>query len=285
MSRKRKLLDDIEFISDQALKRQTLYPTLPTTTTISTTSMPGVAPRYGRKRFRKRFSFKGKGRRFISKIARGYTRSFSPYKYNQANYQRKYRAGGELKFYDSVLATTVVTATGIVASPSICLVPMNTTASGRLGRKFTITNIHIQGNIFLPPVAANYSLWSDIIRVIVYNDHQANGAAATVLDVLTTADDKSFRNMFNLDRFTILSDTETVMTVQATNAGTSTGGILKPFRFHKKCKIPIETSDIVATDPSSITGLRSENIGIIALSSVAASTQLDFQIRIRYTDN
>ncbi len=174
---------------------------------------------------------------------------------------------GETKFHDVDLDDAVVASAGTV-TPTVNIIPSGTTESDRDGRKCTITAINWRYNLNLPEIdAAANPAASDIVRVIMYLDRQANGATAAVTDILESADYQSFNNLANTSRFLTLYDKATPVnyqTLASDGAGVvSSAQVLTWHTFYKKCNIPIEFSSTTGA----ITEIRSNNIGVLLISS------------------
>lgn len=184
--------------------------------------------------------------------------------------------GGESKFFDTVVASGATSASGAIESLSLNLIPQGTTESERLGRKCTITSMYIKGQFTLSSTAGNDG-GEDRIRVIVYKDKQANGATATVANILETADINSFRNLAESQRFDVLSDRVYDFNVSAaTSAATIQNS--KTYSFGKaKCNIPLEFNSTTGA----ITELRSNNIGVLSISE-SGTANFGFTSRVRF---
>ena len=124
---------------------------------------------------------------------------------------------------------------------------------------------------------------ADIVRIIVYQDKQTNGTAATVTGILETADYRSFNNLANRQRFKVIKD----MTLPINQGGGSTSGSINygehivPFSFFKKCRTPIEFDNSATT--GAITTQRSNNFGVLIISRDGTATY-EYTTRIRYED-
>lgn len=189
----------------------------------------------------------------------------------------------ELKFFDKQFDVTTIAIAGELED-SINEIPQGVTESQRVGRKCTIRTINWhyllklteEDAVATPPEA-------DTIRMIMYLDKQCNGAIATVLGILETAEWQSFRNLSESGRFQILMD-KTVdlnrtMGFSDGNAVGSSSEVNRSGAFYKKCNIPLEFSSTTGA----IAEIRSNNIGILLLSR---TNQVDFEskIRIRFSD-
>lgn len=117
----------------------------------------------------------------------------------------KYSGKSELKFFDTTLATTAITTAGVVINNTLNAMVEGSDYNNRIGRKCTVTRIHLRGTLTLPS-QTNITLMSVSTRVILYLDRQCNASAATVAAILQTADEKSFNLLENSERFVILKD-------------------------------------------------------------------------------
>lgn len=189
----------------------------------------------------------------------------------------------ELKFFDVEVNDSTI-ATGGIIFDSVNNIPQGVSENERVGRKCTIKSINWHGNIFLGTYDAEPGpRFGDRLRVILYQDKQANGDLAKILDILETDDYLSFRNLSNSGRFNILMDKFMPMNyltyANGSGAQHSGSGVTKNLAFYKACNIPIEFSG-----PTGATSeVRSNNIGVLLVSELGmvgiAST-----IRLRFSD-
>lgn len=210
-----------------------------------------------------------KSRMMPSPVVAGFTR--------QSGFYGRFGKGGELKFFDTTLGSTAFATAGVVFSPSLNLIPQGVTESTRVGRKCTVKKINMMGFLSL---ASGTAQTSETYRVMVVLDKQANGAAATVLNVLQTADEKSFNNLANSNRFIVLKNWYGSMNKTA-DIGTNINSTVKTFKWNKTCNIPIEFSGTTGA----IGTIQSNNIFLIGLTSTGATLVLSHTTRVRFSDN
>lgn len=208
----------------------------------------------------------------------------------QVGYFGRYNGtpGWEKKFFDTDIPATAIGGNGINFG-SMNLVPQNTQANGRIGRKIVLTNL--QFNFY-----ANKAIDSPftVFRVTVVLDRQSNGANAGFGDVWQTAPDlTSYPNMQNTQRFAILYDKFIEMTSGAVSTTVIVGGttnttvypiVSKHFKWNKRVNIPIEFSD---GSPTTIANVKSNNILVFAQAAGAGqhTSNIDGQFRVRYSDS
>ncbi len=196
-------------------------------------------------------------------------------------YCGRFANGGENKFFDTARASVAIGTGGTITNLSLNLIPQGVTESTRVGRKCTIKGLFIKGQLFLNEVTDGSSS-ADVARVIIYHDKQANGTTAAVLDILETATLNSFRNLSNSNRFRILHDkTMNLAIPSAAGNGTTQewGRVMKNFKINKKLSMPIEFS----ATTGAITEIRSNNIGVLMISSAGFATVL-YTARVRFSD-
>ncbi len=191
----------------------------------------------------------------------------------------------ELKFHDVDFNNASVSTGGDIEG-TINIIAQGITESTRIGRKCTITNIGWRYDISLAELDAGASPSpSNVVRIILYLDKQTNGASATVLNILQTADYQSFNNLSNKGRFTILMDKThslNYLNLASDGAGVvSSGNVLRSFKFFKKTNISIEYDDSAAT--GALTTIRTNNIGILSISR-SGNVLIDSKIRLRFAD-
>ncbi len=186
----------------------------------------------------------------------------------------------EIKFHDLTITDAIVVNTGAIASVSCNLIQQGTGEDERIGRKCTIKSIEWRFTLSLPE-QTNLALANDSLRIILYQDKQANGATAAVTDILEVASFLSFYNPVNQGRFRIFYDR--TITLNATSGGgngTALDVFAKAYQgtFSKRCHIPLEFS----TTGGVITALRSNNVGVLLISDNGL-LGFDSRMRINFT--
>ncbi len=202
---------------------------------------------------------------------------------------------GELKFYDVVVDDAVIDAAGTIQDPtnpgpaaaqeSIVGIKQGVGESERIGRKCTIRSIGWRFDVSLPEQdAVTTPASGDVVRVILYHDKQANGAAATVLGILETANYQSFNNLSNTSRFTTLMDKTVAINYKSLGSDgagvVSQGNVLSQYSFFKRCNIPLEFS--AAT--GALSEIRSNNLNVMLISR-AGIAGFASQFRVRFSDD
>lgn len=231
----------------------------------------------------KRKSGKRKSSKKRSAVKPGFTRVGGYYgRYNGT-------PGWEKKWFDTDIPATPVPGAGSVF-PTMNLVQQNAAQNGRIGRKIVITNLAF--NYYFTKFAQASFLST---RVLVVLDKQANGAPATMGDVLENPGDlTSYYNLANSQRFSILYDKYNDISSYVAASWTTAGAtatvatslpVSKHFKWSKRVNIPIEFSD-AGGGAATIANVKSNNILIIAMQGSAGATTstIDGMFRIRYSD-
>lgn len=125
----------------------------------------------------------------------------------------------EIKDSDVTLGATNIPVGGTsVFCPN--QIAVGITKSTRVGGKIQVVHLGLKFQLVLPATAL-IADGCDSVRMIVFLDTQANGALASITDVLTSASINAFYNRDTEDRFLILKDS-----VYALNTGgyDATGG-------------------------------------------------------------
>nr|DAN97783.1 MAG TPA: capsid protein [Cressdnaviricota sp.] len=202
-------------------------------------------------------------------ITPGYTRTVGAY-------GRAAPGSIEKKYLDSEITNTGDNSARTVTD-SICKIPQGTTDVTRVGNKVNITNINL--NVYLQQDDQSTGTYSNgWCRVILYQDKQANGATAAVLDILKTAVIGSYRNLDQVDRFVILKDKEYSVGTTSANA-LHTQQTIRRLKISKKCNIPIHYSATLGA----ITEFKSNNIGVLVIAHNSL-TNFTANVRVKYTD-
>jgi len=194
---------------------------------------------------------------------------FTPYR------GRKTEGEAEWKFLDTDETTGIIPVTGIVC-PDIVTISQGPGPNQRVGRKVMLKSIDIRGQLQLQ-VALVPTDASDIIRLMVVQDKQANGAAFTVTDVLTTGKWLQHTNLEQEDRFRILCDN----TYNMDNPYGPRCENSLPYRINIKLNIPIYYDNTSTT--GQIQTQQSNSIAVLLVSE-GGVTRHEYACRIRYSD-
>lgn len=208
------------------------------------------------------------------------------------NYGRFSPAGGEMKWFNQLIATVTLGVTGNSIKNSINLVDQGNAEDNMIGRKITIKSIQFRGRFELPSdsngVLANLTS-SDNYRVMLILDKQANGTSPswnTVFQSDSAADLFGYNNLENSTRFTIIKEWSGNVTAEALN-NDAMSAFASPlttqhFKWFKKVNIPIEMG--VQAGGSRVVGeVKSNNLFLIGVSEFGQIV-IKGNTRIRYTD-
>ncbi len=188
----------------------------------------------------------------------------------------------ELKFHDVDLDDASISQAAQITA-SINLIPQGVTEVQRIGRKCTIRSINWRFDLEKQKVTAGDNTF-ETVRIILYLDKQANGATATVAQILETDDYQAFNNLSNKARFRTLMDrTYDLMNSSGGGDGTTEdyGATILHDSFYKKVNIPIEFDNTAGA----LTEIRSNNLGVLIISKVGAFVAFTSKFRLRFSDN
>lgn len=154
---------------------------------------------------------------------------------------------------------------------SAVVLSQGSSATTRTGNQIHLSLLSVEGLLSLPAATA-----SDEIRLIVFVDTEANGAAPAVTDILEGA---LLGNPYNRDkvpsRFRILTDKRIAVNQQAATVATR----IVPVHFTKK----LDTVVYYQSNAGTISDVLKNNLGWLLISAGATATaNLNFQIC--YTD-
>ncbi len=188
----------------------------------------------------------------------------------------------DLKFIDATLNDAVVTTTGDVFS-QLFIIPDGDTQSQKEGLKVTLKSVQIRFQLTIPSTTVVADA-TDILRVILVKDKQANGALPAVIDILNTATIQAFKNLENTSRFVTLFDkTLAISSMGGFGDGTTNATLpnTKWWQFYKKLNYPIFYNNSATT--GAVTTINSNNLVLMTISE-AGKVGLSLRIRIRYMD-
>ncbi len=204
--------------------------------------------------------------------------------YQTPGYYGRLKNGPEYKFFDLDIDDAVVAAGANIVQDSCNKIPQGVTEVTRVGRKCVIKKIGWKFQMILPTTAVATAT-TDICRVILYLDKQANGATATTTGILESDDFQSFNNLANKNRFRTLMDRTYQLKCPAGSGRGSTdtlsyGEDAIQDSFYKNCNIPLEFS----ATTGAITEITSNNIGVLILSGDGLVGFFS-KMRLRFSDN
>jgi len=204
----------------------------------------------------------------------------------------------EKKYHDCLISGTGIPKTSLyIVQEDITKILQDTSSTGRVGNKITVTNINAKMRINTGPVNNTFSTNIPVgFRVMLIRDKQTNGSSIdmnTVLDPYTIEGAQevsinSFRNMDNVDRYDILYD-KTFMLQPGAAVFTSTGQACvwntgKHIKISKKVLDRVEYGGSTGT----MANMRSISYALVVIpdSNCAEEILLGIQgnLRVKYTD-
>lgn len=215
---------------------------------------------------------------------RGY-RAFKPGKDRVSGYYGRFAGpSGERKFKDTGFASVINDTTLI---QQLTVIPEGNGESERIGRKITLRNIHVKGQLVLSPETLFTTKMSDWVEIYILQDTQTNGALFTGTDLLENDNIEAFRNLANSSRFKVLKkktfSMNALVGIQTSEGPVTfaTGEVTRAFSMNIQCDIPIEYDNSLTTGV--ITTVRSNNIYLCAIS-VEGKCVYGGTVRLRYSD-
>ncbi len=205
----------------------------------------------------------------------GFTRS--------AGFFGRFGIGGELKFHDLDIDDATIASGATIAQDSCNKIAQGVTEVQRIGRKCTVRSINWRFQISTNVQSNTASPATEVVRVILYLDKQANGATATTAAIVESDDFQTFNNLANKSRFRTLMDRTYPLQLMAASGADATAewaGENVTDTFFKKVNIPIEFDSTTGA----ITEIRSNNIGVLLLGKQGLAVFAS-KMRIRFSDN
>ncbi len=186
----------------------------------------------------------------------------------------------EVKFDDTLQGATAISTTGTVHQNTLLIIAEGVKDNERIGRKITVTKVMFKGQINMP-TQTNPDLTQDRYRIVIFQDRQANKAAATWLNIYESATIDSFRLLANAHRFRILYDKTRNINQSISGNGTASdsAGVTHNIEFYINCNIVIHYDDTATT--GALTTITSNNIGMMAISNEGRPI-IAGQFRIRF---
>ncbi len=226
--------------------------------------------------FRRDFTPRTRNVVMIQPRQRGYLR-------RSGFYGRFTGPSGEAKFFDTDIDDATVSTTMTINN--LTIIPEGNGESDRIGRKVNIKAVHIKGTLTLPttPTAANTSA---VVKFMLIQDKQTNGAQYTATDLLDTDSIESFNNLANSARFRVLKTVYYNLKCPAgSGRGTtdtlSYGEDVRWVSCNMRINIPMEYDNSATT--GAIGTVRTNNLYWVSQAS-ASTANFTGTARIRYTD-
>lgn len=204
----------------------------------------------------------------------------------------------ELKFFDRPIARLIDSYVSSNILNSLNVVDQGTGPNQMLGNKIVIKKIIIRLSITKSEdsAATLAALQNTLVyRLMLVQDKQANGVAATLNDVLDPVSVSGNIKMENSRRFNILKE----WMIPLTNEVFVEPGAILPYSsgkrsihitYSKRCNIPIEFSAMAGTSRN-VTEVKSNNLLLLGTSyvqqQVSETEMIDISgyTRIRFEDN
>lgn len=199
--------------------------------------------------------------------------------------------GIETKFSDDFRGSAIVTNNWTLFDPaknSLSGVAQGDSPIERDGRMYTITSLHLKGELFFIPQASIAAVVSDVVvRVLVILDTQTNGAQITGGDVMVTdqpSDHFAFRNLENTKRTRVLWDKTFVLPANNVNEGAefkfSCGGATRKFVVNQRFKNGLKVR--TGGTSNGIGQIKDNSLHIMAVASVNGFCTLTYEKRMRF---
>lgn len=203
---------------------------------------------------------------------------------------RQIQNAQEKKYFDTSLTALALTLAGTgTVYPSMALVSVGNTANTMIGRKITVTSIHVRAYILAPQESGTLAALNAGAehRLDLFIDKQPLGATATIANIYETSTINSFLDLEHSSRFKLLRTHNKPLNRTPIFNGTAgtfnLGADLQPVDFHVNCneKIEYETQAGIGRVIGEIT---TNNIFLAGFSTTNSSSVVGF-VRIRYTDS
>lgn len=182
------------------------------------------------------------------------------------------------KYHDKSFTAVAIGNTGTLPIDSLNAMVQGLTAVTRIGKTVYPISIHLKMTLELPS-SANNTEGSDIIRIIVYEDKQANKLAVqAITDLLESAAYDSFRNLAQIKRFKFLRDKSfTLNALSVANPNPVQRVVNWNIMLKKPCRLEY------VGNAGTVADMASCNFGVMAITK-GGFIKLKIHSRFRYTD-
>jgi len=208
---------------------------------------------------------------------------------------------GEMKYYDTLLAASALTATNnwttTVQDPAtfncLCAPTVGAAINQRIGRQIHIHKVKVNGFIHCPSQADQTAMdHGAIARIMLVQDKQTNATQMDgnllMTDMNNAIDNiNSFQNVDNFGRFKVLKDKFIPLNTQcASYDGTNIeqAGLVRRFKFSHRFRTPV-CVHFNATNGGSVADIVDNSFHIIAATSqTSQSPSLYYCARVCYKE-
>lgn len=184
----------------------------------------------------------------------------------------------EMKRFDLISQSILVLSSGVFGPG-----PLNGCIVGDLNVNRTGNRIRIKKvGLRLQMAGSAVTDDGDVVRIIMYLDHQPNGVIPAVTDLLQTASVFAFRAAKTMKRFTILMDKFLDWGPKTLDvAGSGFATTRKAITFFKNVNIDVEYR---LPSSTAIDAIGTNAIGMFAISGQADDTSLTYGSRVSFVD-
>jgi hypothetical protein len=211
----------------------------------------------------------------VARRQQGYVRT-------SGRYGRFGGSTGELKWADIDMLDATLGSTMQIGQ--LTTIPQGDGASQRVGTKICLKKLNMRLHFTMPTAAAT-SPDPYLIRVMIVQDTQTNGAQFTATDLLVEDTIHSFRNLDNVARFKIIFDK--ILTINVTALDGAGYGLAGRIVFLKKnipLNIPIQYQ--TSTTNGDVSTIKTNNLYLATqIQGTAEKIQMDGTCRVRYEDS
>lgn len=184
----------------------------------------------------------------------------------------------------SKIIDTNVNITNITTTPTVTLlngVALGSDETNRVGRKIWMEKLCFNWGVFPEDTATDITLW----RFIIAYDAQANSAAPAWLDLMKETSTLSQYNNDNVDRFSILLDTQGFSGKQQDTATQAMSN--SPTTFTNQEELDIDALTIFSGTGATVASISTGSLYLFYMASGTAGTSSDliYSSRVYFNDS
>lgn len=206
------------------------------------------------------------------------------------------RMKGEVKCLDNPQALYTLNTTASITAQN--LIRAGSSFFNRIGRKVNLKSLEFKA--YVQPIRTVAS--QDYLRVMIVYDHQTNGTAPSISDIIqdidqagsATVNAQSSPNLNNRDRFRILYDEKILAPSITVTAGVTTNlgpvdPVQKTFEISRFIKLKgLHTQYKADSSPAVVGDIATGGLFLVTFGNIATGNegwQLTSSSRLRYYDN
>lgn len=189
---------------------------------------------------------------------------------------------GEKKYFDTTQSAVAVGTGGTTFSnSSLVLIPTGTGQSNMIGRKITVSSIHVRGTFRITKSLTAAA--GDSVRFLLCLRKPGGTGSGGISEILENPDFWSFRDMDEASNHLVLA--EVMMDLQQDSGAINTiSGCVKHFKINKNVNIQVDYEPEATPGTRLLSEIKHNNIYLLGITAYGR-IECEYTARVRFTDS